>query len=131
MIRYQTTTENISPEMLKGGFCVGWRTPMTVERHMQVLENSDYIVLAIDTETGNVVGFINVLTDHVQAAFIPLLEVLPEYQKQQIGSELVKRVLEHFKDLPSIDLMCDPDVKPFYAKLGMMPAEGMIVRNYS
>ncbi len=130
MIHYQTTTENITPEKLKGGFCVGWRTPMTSERHMQVLENSDYIILAIDTETGNVIGFINVLTDHVQAAFIPLLEVLPDYQEQGIGSELVKRVLAHFKDLPAIDLMCDPNVQAFYAKLGMQPAAGMIVRNY-
>lgn len=129
-IIYQTSTKNITPEKLKGGFCVGWRTPMTVERHMQVLENSDYIVLAINIESGNVIGFITVITDHVQAAFIPLLEVLPEYQKQDIGSELVKRVLEHFKDLPAIDLMCDPDVQPFYAKLGMTPAAGMIVRNY-
>ncbi len=130
-IVYQTTTENITPEKLKGGFCVGWRTPMTIERHMQVLENSDYIVLAIDSDSGNVIGFITVITDFVQAAFIPLLEVLPEYQNQDIGSELVKRVLARFKDLPAIDLMCDANVQPFYAKLGMQPAVGMIVRNYS
>jgi hypothetical protein len=29
-----------------------------------------------------------------------------------------------------VDLICEPDVQPFYEKLGMRRAVGMIVRNY-
>jgi hypothetical protein len=29
-----------------------------------------------------------------------------------------------------IDLLCDPDVQPFYGRLGMRPATGMLIRNY-
>jgi hypothetical protein len=29
-----------------------------------------------------------------------------------------------------IDLICDADVQPFYARLGMQPYTGMILRNY-
>ena len=27
-------------------------------------------------------------------------------------------------------LLCDPDVQPFYARLGLRPASGMLLRNY-
>ncbi len=32
--------------------------------------------------------------------------------------------------LYSVDLTCDHDVQPFYARLGMLPASAMVVRNY-
>ena len=64
------------------------------------------------------------------SAYIPLLEVLPAYQGQGIGSELVRRALQGIGDLYAVDLMCDPDLQPFYASLGMRPAAGMMVRRY-
>jgi len=27
-----------------------------------------------------------------------------------------------------VDVMCDPDVQPFYARLGMLPSTGMVMR---
>lgn len=129
MITYIDSTTNITPEMLRG-FFQGWRKPCTPREHLQILDGSSFFLLAMDTEAKRVVGFITVLTDGVQAVFIPLLEVLPEYQNHGIGSELLKRVLEKFKHIPSIDLTCDPELQPFYKRLGMMPSVGMIVRNY-
>jgi hypothetical protein len=29
-----------------------------------------------------------------------------------------------------IDLICDPDLQPFYAAVGMQPVVGMMVRDY-
>jgi len=46
-----------------------------------------------DTENGRVVGFVTAVSDGVVSAFLPLLEVLPEYQGRGIGSELVRRML--------------------------------------
>jgi ribosomal protein S18 acetylase RimI-like enzyme len=76
------------------------------------------------------VGFISAISDGVLAAFIPNLEVLPEYQGKGIGLELTKRMLDSLKHLYSIDLMCDEDVQPFYEKLGMRRYSGMIYRYY-
>ena len=129
MIDYQDTVEGISREQLIG-FFVGWRKPLTAEEHLKVLGNSDFIVLALDSESGNVVGFITALTDGLQAAFIPLLEVLPAYQTQGIGSELVQRMLAKLEGINAIDLTCDPDMQPFYARFGMQPSVGMVIRNY-
>ena len=86
--------------------------------------------LAIDTQRGQVVGCINVLSDGLLAAFIPLLEVLPDYQGQGIGSELVRRMLASLSHLYSIDVICDTDVQPFYERCGMMRYTGMIKRHY-
>lgn len=77
-----------------------------------------------------VVGFITAITDHVLSAYIPLLEVLPSYQGQGIGLELVQRMLEKLNSIYMVDLLCDPDLQPFYARAGMQPASGMLVRNY-
>ena len=129
MIQYLDSGQTITSTMLQG-FCLGWRSPLSPEKHLQVLQNSDAIFLAFDTEKQKVVGFITALTDQVQAVFIPLLEVLPDYQKQGIGSELVKRMLEKFSHLPAIDLTCNPELQSFYKRLGMKPSVGMVIRNY-
>jgi ribosomal protein S18 acetylase RimI-like enzyme len=129
MIQYLDSSKNITPKMLQG-FFVGWRSPLTPEKHLEILQNSDAILLAFDTEQNKVVGFITALTDGVQAVFIPLLEVLPSHQRKGIGSELIKQMLAKFAYLPSIDLTCDPELQGFYKKVGMMPSVGMVIRNY-
>jgi ribosomal protein S18 acetylase RimI-like enzyme len=129
MIEYLETTDGLDPGMLQG-FFVGWKTPHTPEVHLEILEKSAFIVLARDTNTGKVLGFITAISDLVQAAFIPLLEVLPEYQGRGIGKTLVTRMLEKLKHIYAIDLMCDENLQGFYQKLGMIPSMGMVVRNY-
>jgi ribosomal protein S18 acetylase RimI-like enzyme len=129
-IRYCSTTEGITPERLQG-FFVGWPNPPSPETHLRLLDNSDHTVLAVDRDTGQVVGFITAISDGVLTAHIPLLEVLPECRGAGIGSELVRRMLEQLGDLYAIDLLCDADVQPFYARLGMRPAQAMMVRNYA
>ena len=129
-MRYLTSTDAITVDQLHG-FFVGWPNPPSPETHLAILRRSDAVVLAIDEETGRVVGFVNALSDGVLNAFIPLLEVLPEYQGRGIGSELVQRLLAQLGNLYAVDLLCDADVQPFYTRLGMQPAQGMILRNYA
>ncbi len=129
MIAYADSTDGISPDKLRG-FFVGWPNPPAPETHLRILNGSDAVVLARDDATGAVVGFITAISDGVSCAYIPHLEVLPDYQGRGIGSELARRMLEKVSRLYMIDLLCDPDVQPFYARLGMRPATGMLIRNY-
>jgi hypothetical protein len=39
-------------------------------------------------------------------------------------------MLDQLSDFYSIDLLCDADVQPFYERLGMRRATGMLRRNY-
>jgi ribosomal protein S18 acetylase RimI-like enzyme len=129
MIRYADAADGITPEHLIG-FFVGWPNPPSPATHLRLLEGSDAIVLAIDDASGNVVGFVTAISDGVLAAYVPLLEVLPAYQGHGIGSELVRRLLARLRDLYMIDLLCDPDMQPFYSRLDMKPASGMLIRNH-
>ena len=129
MVEYVDSTQGVSSRMLQG-FFRGWRKPWDPQTHLEILENSDRVVLAVDAERDMVVGFVTALTDSVQAAFIPLLEVLPDYQRRGIGTELMRRMLKELERIPAIDVTCDRSVQPFYARLGMKPSVGMVVRDY-
>ena len=129
MIRYQDTLEDVTPEQLNG-FFVGWPNPPDPATHRRILDGSDCIVLAIDDDRRAVVGFVTAITDGVLAAYIPLLEVLPDYQGRGVGTELMRRMLAKLDGLYAVDLLCDADLQPFYERLGMMKATGMMRRDY-
>ncbi|HEU0115298.1 MAG TPA: GNAT family N-acetyltransferase [Thermomicrobiales bacterium] len=129
-ISFRTSLAGVTAAMLDGGFFDGWTAPPTPDDHLRILAGSDRIILAIDDESGRVVGFVTAITDGVLAAYIPLLEVLPEWRGRGIGTALMRRMLDQLAAFPDIDLACDPDLQPFYARLGLQPGVGMYVRNY-
>ena len=129
MIVYTDSLDGITAGKL-GGFFAGWPHPPSPDAHLKLLSGSSAVVLAVDDSAGQVVGFITALSDGVLAASIPLLEVLPAYRGRGIGSELVRRMLDRLRHHYAIDLMCDAELQPFYARFGMRPYTGMIARNY-
>ena len=139
MIQYTNSAANIKPDQLEG-FFEGWPNPPSPETHLRLLRQSDEVVLALDDASmddasrddasRDVVGFITAISDGVLAAYIPLLEVRRAYRGRGIGKALVRRMLDRLDDLYIVDLLCDPDLQPFYAALGMRPAAGMMLRNY-
>lgn len=129
MITYTDSLAAVTSDHLRGGFFAGWPKPPSPEAHYRILASSASVVLA-RVEDGTVVGFITAVSDGISCAYIPHLEVLPAYQGQGIGSTLVRRMLEKLRHLYMIDLVCDPDLQPFYEQLGMRAAVGMVVRNY-
>lgn len=126
---YQADLAGVTATHL-AGFFVGWPNPPSPETHLRILAGSRFVVLARDGAAGPVVGFINAVGDGVLTAYIPLLEVLTAYRGQGIGQELVRRMLELLREHYMIDLLCDAELQPFYARLGMRPAAGMFLRNY-
>ncbi len=126
MIHYTDSVHGITTK----GFFMGWKKPLSPETHLAILKNSDHVVLAIDPEAGTVVGFVTAISDGIQAAFIPLLEVLPACRGKGIGTALMSRMLGKLRGIPAVDLTCDPSLQKFYARLGMVPSVGMVVRNY-
>ncbi len=129
MIVYANSATGVVADQVQG-FFVGWPNPPSADAHLRILQGSAQVVLALDDATNNVVGFITAISDGVSCAYIPHLEVLPAYQGQGIGSELMRRMLDYVRDLYMIDLLCDPEVQPFYERLGMHRAHGMLIRNF-
>jgi len=127
---YTTLIEDITSDQLIG-FFVDWPNPPSTAVHFKLLEKSSHVVLAVDDESAQVVGFITAISDGVLSAYIPFLEVLPPFQGQGIGQQLVKKMLELLSDMYMIDLMCDKELQGYYEKLGMHQSHGMILRNYA
>lgn len=109
-------------------FFVGWTKQPTQEIFEKILKNSSVVVTAV--ESGQVIGFATALTDNAIAAYISLIEVLPEYQGKGVGSALIKRILERLGDLYMIDTVCDENLVGFYDKFGMKRGIAMSKRNY-
>lgn len=111
------------------GFFVGWPNPPSNEVFLKLLKGSYRVVLAVEDK--KLIGFISAVSDGVLSAYIPFLEVLPEYQSKGIGKELVYKMKEQLGHLYMVDLLCDEELVPYYEKLGMMPATGAMIRNYN
>ncbi|SLK13552.1 MULTISPECIES: GNAT family N-acetyltransferase [unclassified Paenibacillus] len=129
-ITFRESLEGIGIAQLSGAFFEGWPNPPSTPTFLKLLEQSYAVELAIDEETGNVVGFIQAISDGVLSAYIPLLEVLPEYQGKGIGTDLIKRMFNRLGDLYMIDLLCDNELQEFYEKQGMQKTSGMVIRHY-
>lgn len=127
---YKMSIDGITIEMLER-FFVDWSNPPSPETHLRLLKNSWKVIVALDEESGKVVGFITAISDKVLTAYIPLLEVLPEYKNKRIGKELVKLMLSELNDIYMVDLCCDDDLVAYYNKFGMAKSNGMIQRNYA
>lgn len=126
MIEYRSALDGIGPENLRG-FFQGWPNPPSPATHLEVLRGSHCVWLAMHAD--RCVGFVNALSDGMLCAFIPLLEVLPEYQGQGIGRELLRRMKETLADVYSIDIVCDPAMLPFYERQGFTPLAAAALRN--
>ncbi|QDG50584.1 GNAT family N-acetyltransferase [Persicimonas caeni] len=130
MIDYRTDLDGVSADDLDG-FFVGWPTHPDCATHLRMLENAYAVAVAVDADTGRVVGFANAISDGVLSAYIPLLEVLPEWQGQGIGTRLIEVLCEQLDDLYMVDLVCDAELEAFYEPLGFRALTGMAKRNYA
>ena len=127
MINYVNKIEDLNSEQFKG-FFIGWPNPPSSDKHLEILRNSYKCFLAMDEY--NVVGFINAISDGTLSAYIPLLEVLPEYQGKGIGRKLLELMMKELRNFYMIDLACDEEMQKFYEKFEMKPIAAMGRRNY-
>ena len=98
---------------------VGW-TNYTNQPQMleQALSHSLAIYLALDGDA--VVGLIRLVGDGFSSVLVQDLIVLPNYQRQGIGSSLMKEALGNFKEAYQVQLATEQTEKNvgFYRSLG-------------
>ena len=120
MIEYTEALDGVEPDDV-GGFFEGWPAAPSPERHLALLRGSSHVVLARDGS--RVIGFVTAISDGVVSAYVPLLEVLPEYRGRGVGSELVRRLLVRLESLYMVDLCCGAELEPFYRRFGFRVLE--------
>ena len=98
---------------------VGW-TNYTNQPQMleQALSHSLTTYLARDGE--EIVGLVRLVGDGFSSVFVQDLIVLPSYQRQGIGSNLMKEALADYKDAYQVQLVTEQTEKTmnFYRSLG-------------
>lgn len=104
-----------------------WAAGRTVDPVRDMLAYSDLVLSAWDGS--QLVGFGRVLTDYVYRASIWDVIVDKDYQGQDIGTQIMQRILQH-PDLKRVELfwLCTRDKQAFYEKLGFSANEqiGMV-----
>lgn len=102
---------------------VGWVS--YIERQDQ-LENAYANSLCVfgAYEDDQLVGIIRAVGDGVTIVFIQDVVVLPQYQRQGIGTMLMKAVMERYPSVYQMELLTDDTEKTvaFYKSLGLKPA---------
>lgn len=84
----------------------------------QALSHSLAIYVALDGDT--VVGLLRLVGDGFSSVLVQDLIVLPIYQRQGIGSALMKEALEDYKDVYQVQLVTEETEKNlgFYRSMG-------------
>ena len=119
MIKFTKESSVTIDDVLHLYQAVGW-TNYTNQSQMleQALSHSLAIYLALDGE--EIVGLVRLVGDGFSSVFVQDLIVLPSYQRQGIGSNLMKEALADYKDAYQIQLSTEQTEKNlgFYHSLG-------------
>ena len=127
MITYIETIEGITPKQLEG-FLAHWDFVPPPDALLQVLRGSSHILIALDSEWRDVLGYITALSDGVSTGYISHLEVRPAHRNNGIGTELTRRMVSKLQSLYGIYLGCAPALVQFYERLGFHKMTAMSKR---
>jgi len=97
---------------------LGWNSlKLTVNDLERMCKQSWYAVYAFDEQ--KLVGMGRVISDDVITAIICGVCVLPSYQSQGIGKEILNRIINHCEQKKVIpQLMCVESLESYYKDLG-------------
>lgn len=120
-----TVTSTARVPELTGLMRTAWwmsdRTPADVER---LLANSDLAFAVLDDD--KLVGFARVLTDYTYVALMLDVIVDESHRGTGVGAVLLDAVVDHpaLADVRSLELVCQPDLVPFYRRWGFTDQVG-------
>ncbi len=108
--------------------CSEWRVRPDPGVLCRAVCGATHVLWARAGAEGPPVGLLTAVSDGVLSAHIALLEVLPGWRGQGIGTELLRRCLGRLVGCYAVDLVCDAELAAFYARLGMVRGTAMMLR---
>ena len=105
---------------------VGWTNYLErVDTLREAYANSLCVLGAYDSE--NLVGILRAVGDGRTIVFIQDILVLPEYQRQGIGSKLLQAAMERYQDVYQMELLTDntEKTKAFYRSAGFTASDDL------
>ena len=125
-IRYQDNTPISIDSLTQLYQSVGWRNYYKAPAIMsQLLPGAWHYISA--WEEDQLVGLIRTISDGCYILYIQDILVHPDYQRQAIGTSLMKQMLERAKDMQQIILTTDDTEKTiqFYQSLGFQTMQDL------
>ena len=90
---------------------VGWTNYTSNLTMLQNALEHSLFILTVRDEDGKLIGFLRAVGDGYSILYIQDIIVLPEYQRQGIGTQLLRQTLEYFNEVYQIILTTDSEVK--------------------
>lgn len=106
-------------EYIKLRNSISWRV-LQHDKIEEGLNNSTYCVCVEDQ--GNIIGFGRIVGDGATVFYIQDIMVIPSYQKQKIGTLIMKKIMDYIDDNciegAIIGLIAISELDRFYKKFG-------------
>ncbi len=101
-----------------------WLTDRTPSETARILAESDLVFALVDA--ARLVGFARVLTDYTHIALVLDVVVSPDTRGAGHGATLLEAIVTHpsLQEVRSIELVCQPDLVPFYSRWGFTTEVG-------
>lgn len=103
-----------------------WMTDRTTADVAHLLDHSDLVFAVTHDPTGELAGFARVLTDYGHVALLLDVIVAEPHRGSGVGAALLDAVVTHpaLADVRSLELVCQPELIPFYARWGFTAEVG-------
>lgn len=106
---------------------VGWDGRL--EKHRKILGNT-YFCAACFADA-QLVGYVDVVSDSIDDAYVRDLVVHPNYQHRGIGSKLLAMIVERVKSdgIKMVNVVFQPEFAEFYRRAGFIIMAGGVIDN--
>jgi len=132
MINYQINQTIAENDLTKLYNSVGWFAYTNTRVNLMAAVANSLMVVSAWADN-QLVGLVRVVGDGETIIFIQDILVDPKFQSQQVGTELMNRVLNMYPNVRQKVLLTEeaPDVRHFYEKFGFRSADqGTLVAFY-
>lgn len=124
MINYKESTHIDKKDLDYLYSSVGWIAYTDdLDRLKDAIDNSLSVITA--WENNKLIGLIRVIGDGYTIVYIQDILVHPIFQNKNIGTQLMTRILNKYKDVRQKTLLTNeaPDVRHFYEKFGFISCD--------
>ncbi len=105
---------------------VKWKTAEYPNRLQKAIENSDLVISIWNNE--ELIGLISTISDGFINVFITYLLIKPEYQRKQLGTQLMNKMCDYYKGFGRRILSTEIDKEKYYNKFGFT-VDGIVMFN--
>ena len=126
VIKYSDSLDELTAADLEG-FLAHWDFRPPEGTLLTMLKQSSEVILARDTSSSTICGYVAALSDRIACGYISALEVRPEFRGKGIGTALLTQITDRLS-VYGVYLSCAPTMAAFYTSRGFTPVTGMSKR---